>query len=141
MGLIDRFVALLRREAVGLGVSAFTSVSLERHGEAQSSAFDAEIRRMPEVLECFPVTGEEDYLLRIVTPDLPSFARFMTERLMRAPGVRSVKSNIVLMSIKSTTALPLAHLGAPSQPIRRARRTSHSTPGCVRSRLLQHQRP
>lgn len=109
-GYIERYSALLRPAAVGLGVTAFTAVSLERHAEAHTDAFNAAVAAMDEVLECFAITGEADYLLRIVAPDLAALSAFMLHRLMRLTGVRSVKSNIVLAEIKRTTRLPLDHL-------------------------------
>lgn len=109
-GFIERYCALLRPAAVGLGVTAFTSVSLERHAETHTDTFNDAVRAMDEVLECFAVTGESDYLLRIVAPDLAALSEFMLHRLMRVAGVRSVKSNVVLAEIKRTTCLPLGHL-------------------------------
>lgn len=106
-GLIDRCVTLLRPAKLGLTVTAFTRVSLERHGEGRSDAFDDAVRLMPEVLECYSVTGPYDYQLRIVAADLEAFAQFMMRRLMRVPGVRSVESSVVLQEIKRTTELPL----------------------------------
>ena len=109
-GLIDRCVTLLRAARVGLTVTAFTRVSLERHGEAQSDAFDRAVAAMPEVLECYSVTGPYDYQLRIVAADLETFAQFMMHRLMRLPGVRGVESSVVLQEIKRTTELPLGQI-------------------------------
>ncbi|QDF97761.1 AsnC family transcriptional regulator [Azoarcus sp. DD4] len=109
-GYIERYSALLRPAAVGLGVTAFTSVSLERHGEVHTDAFNQAVSEMDEVLECFAITGEADYMLRIVAPDLAALSEFMLHRLMRVSGVRSVKSSIVLNEIKRTTRLPLGHL-------------------------------
>ncbi|MCL4183416.1 MAG: Lrp/AsnC family transcriptional regulator [Burkholderiaceae bacterium] len=109
-GLIDRCVTLLRANRVGLTVTAFTRVTLERHGESQNDAFDRAVRLMPEVLECYSVTGPYDYQLRIVSADLESFAQFMMHRLMRLPGVRGVESSVVLQEIKRTTELPLSHV-------------------------------
>ena len=109
-GLIDRCVTLLRASRVGLTVTAFTRVTLERHGESQNDAFDRAVRLMPEVLECYSVTGPYDYQLRIVSADLEAFAQFMMHRLMRLPGVRSVESSVVLQEIKRTTELPLSHV-------------------------------
>jgi Lrp/AsnC family leucine-responsive transcriptional regulator len=106
-GLIDRCVTLLRAAKVGLTVTAFTRVSLERHGEVHNDAFDRAVTAMPEVLECYSVTGPYDYQLRIVAADLEAFAQFMMHRLMRLPGVRSVESSVVLQEIKRTTELPL----------------------------------
>ena len=109
-GLIDTYVALVDPATAGLDVLAFASVSLERHGEQVSDTFHEQLRAMDEVLECFAVTGEADYLLRIVAPNLAALSEFMLHRLLRVPGVRSVKSNIVLQEVKRTTVLPLAHL-------------------------------
>lgn len=109
-GLIDRCVTLLRAARLGLTVTAFTRVSLERHGEAGNDAFDRAVQLMPEVLECYSVTGPYDYQLRIVAADLEAFAQFMMHRLMRLPGVRSVESSVALQEIKRTTELPLRQL-------------------------------
>ncbi len=106
-GLIDRYVTLLRPVRLGLTVIAYTRVSLERHGEAQNEDFNRAIQLLPEVLECYSVTGPYDYLLRIVSADLASFAQFMLHKLMRVPGVRGVESSVVLQEIKRTTELPL----------------------------------
>lgn len=109
-GLIDRCVTLLRAARLGLTVTAFTRVSLERHGETGNDAFDRAVQLMPEVLECYSVTGPYDYQLRIVAADLEAFAQFMMHRLMRLPGVRSVESSVALQEIKRTTELPLRQL-------------------------------
>lgn len=109
-GFVAGYAALLDAERLGLGVVAFTHVSLERHGERPAQAFHAAVARMPEVLDCWSVSGEADYLLRIVAPDLRAFSDFLMHRLLPAPGVASVKSNIALERIKATTALPLGHL-------------------------------
>jgi len=125
-GAISRYAALLDPAVVGLGVIAFTSVSLGRHGDAQGSAFERAIADLPEVLECLAVTGEADYVLRIVAPDLASFSDFMVKRLLRLPGVINVKSNIALKRIKQTHVLPLDHV---TQPEPAARRLVFSKPG------------
>lgn len=109
-GLIAGYVALLDAERLGLGVTAFTHVGLERHGERPAAAFHEAVRRMEAVQECWSVSGEADYLLRIVAPDLRAFSDFLMHRLLPVPGVASVKSNIVLERVKTTTALPLGHL-------------------------------
>ncbi|MCO5099326.1 MAG: Lrp/AsnC family transcriptional regulator [Burkholderiaceae bacterium] len=106
-GLIDRYVTLLRPARLGLSVIAYTRVSLERHGEAQNEDFNRAVQLLPEVLECYSVTGPYDYLLRVVAADLDAFAQFMLHRLMRVPGVRGVESSVVLQEIKRTTELPL----------------------------------
>lgn len=118
-GVIDHYSAMLNPEVVGLGVIAFTSVTLGRHGEAEGENFERAVVRMPEVLECLSVTGEADYMLRVVAPDLAAFSEFMMKSLLRLPGVINVKSNIALKKIKQTHVLPLDHVAAPPEAARR----------------------
>lgn len=106
-GVIAAYAALLNPEAVGLTVTAFSNVSLERHAEDLVLGFERAVSSRPEILECWSVTGEADFVLRIVARDLKSFADFLSQHLLRLPGVRSVRSSIVLHRIKQTTALPL----------------------------------
>jgi Lrp/AsnC family leucine-responsive transcriptional regulator len=112
--VISHYVAVLNPEVVGLGVMAFTHVTLGRQGE-QADLFEQEIADMPEVLECLAVTGEADYVLRIATADLASFSDFMTKRLLRLSGVANVKSIVTLKTIKQTFSLPLEHVKQPAQ--------------------------
>ena len=106
-GVIAAYAALLDPDAVGLTVQAFSNVSLERHAEDLVQGFERAVAARPEILECWSVTGEADFVLRIVAKDLKSFADFLSQHLLRVPGVRSVRSAIVLHRIKQTTALPL----------------------------------
>ncbi|GIZ50176.1 Lrp/AsnC family transcriptional regulator [Noviherbaspirillum aridicola] len=118
-GVIGHYSAMLDPEVVGLGVIAFTSVTLGRHGEAEGDTFERAIAQMPEVLECLSVTGEADYMLRVVAPDLNAFSEFMMKRLLKLPGVINVKSNIALKKIKQTHVLPLDHVAEPAEASRR----------------------
>ena len=106
-GVIQGYHLALRPDLLDLSVTAFANVSLERHGEASIREFSAAISNLPEVLECYAVAGEADYWLRIVVPDLPSLSRFVMNKLMTVPLVRSVKSTVALEPIKHTTRLPL----------------------------------
>lgn len=106
-GVIEGYGARLDPERVGLGVTAFVSVSLGQHGENPAERFAAAIASIPEVLECYSVTGESDYLLRVIAPDLKSFSEFLMHRLMAVPGVTGVKSSIALECLKRSSALPL----------------------------------
>lgn len=110
-GVVERYAALLKPEAVGLSVLAFSNVSLERHVEELVHGFEQAVTSYAEILECYSVTGEADFVLRIVAPDLKAFADFLQQRLLRIPGVRSVRSSIVLHRIKQTTQLPLEQAG------------------------------
>lgn len=112
-GLIRGHTALLDPDVLGLDVEAFTSVSLDRHESGVGEAFEQGIQEIDEILDCMAVTGEADYILRIVAPDLDAFARFITDRLIKLPGVKMVRSNIGLHRIKRSHALPLGHLAAP----------------------------
>ncbi len=114
-GIIAGHAALLDAAAIGLGVTAFAHVVLERHGKSQSDAFEAAATALPEVLDCFSVSGDADYLLRIVAPDLPAFSELMMKRVLRLPGVAHVKTNIALQRLKQTHVLPLEHLTQPAR--------------------------
>ncbi|MFL9922750.1 Lrp/AsnC family transcriptional regulator [Herbaspirillum lusitanum] len=119
--VIERYTAVLDPAVVGLGVIAFTSVTLDRQGETRGDQFERAVEAMPEVLECFSVTGEADYILRIVAPDLAAFSEFMMNDLLRLPGVTNVKSNITLKKIKHSHELPLEHVTQPAKSRQRIR--------------------
>jgi len=109
-GVIRQYAALLDPAEVGLGVSVFAQVSLERQTEALLDDFEAHIRARPEVVECYLMTGDHDYLLRIVVPDLEAYRAFVLEHLSKAPGVSNIRSSFALKQVKYSTALPLDHL-------------------------------
>ena len=120
-GLVAGYAALLDPMAIGLGVTAFASVILERHGSMQSDAFENAVAAIPEVMECFSVTGDADYFLRIVAQDLQAFSELMMKRVLRLPGVAHIKSSIALQKVKQTHVLPLDHVAQPSRPRRQIR--------------------
>lgn len=109
-GLIRRYVALLNPAAIGLGVRAITYVTLTRHGGDEGAAFEREMAAFPEVLECYAVAGESDYILQIVAADLNVLSEQVLRRLTRIQGVGNIRSNIVLNCVKSSTEMPLGHL-------------------------------
>jgi len=106
-GVIRRYVTLLDPEAVGLPVSVFVNVTLEKQVEEALEVFEAAIRQRPEVMECYLMTGESDYLLRVVTADLAAYQRFLMEHLTRVPGVANIKSSFALRQVQYRTAMPL----------------------------------
>ena len=106
-GVIRRYVSLLDQGAVGFPVSVFGNVTLERQVESALEQFEAAIGKRPEVLECYLMTGDADYLLRVVTSDLASYERFLVDHLTRIPGVSSIKSSFALKQVSYRTALPL----------------------------------
>jgi len=111
-GVIRRYVTLLDPAPVGLPVSVFINVTLERQVEQALERFEAAILQRPEVMECYLMTGDADYLLRVVTADLAAYERFLIDHLTRVPGVASIKSSFSLKQVKYRTALPL---GAAAQ--------------------------
>lgn len=109
-GVIRQHVSLLDADAVGLPVSVFVSVSLDKQIEDNLARFEAAVRERPEVMECYLMTGEADYLLRVVVPDLRAYERLVLEQLTRIPGVANIKSSFALKQVSYKTALPLEHL-------------------------------
>ena len=107
MGVITQYVARLDQTRVGLPVSVFVSVKLERQSEDKLERFARTIRSWNEVLECYLMTGPRDYLLRVVVPDLAAYEQFLKTKLIRLDGVSSIESSFALDQIKYSTALPL----------------------------------
>ena len=107
-GVIRGYATLVDQQAVGLPVSIFISVTLERQVEKALEEFEANIRSWPEVMECYLMTGDADYLLRVVTADLAAYERFLMDKLTRVAGVASIKSSFSLKQIVYRTALPVA---------------------------------
>lgn len=111
-GIIRRHVALLDPQLVGLSVSVFIHVSLEKQVERALQVFESRVREYPEIMECYLMTGDADYLLRVVVPDVAALQRFIVDELARIPGVSNIRSSFALKQVKFETALPLARLEA-----------------------------
>jgi Lrp/AsnC family transcriptional regulator, leucine-responsive regulatory protein len=107
-GVIRGYHADVDQTKVGLPVSVFVSVKLEKQTEAVMKRFETAVRRCPEVLECYLMTGSRDYLLRVVARDLPDYERFLKSTLTRIDGVASIESSFALAQVKHTTVLPIA---------------------------------
>src|SRR5215212_6936595 len=106
-GIIARYVAVLDQRAVGLPVSAFVFIKLDRQRQEALERFAQTIRRWPEVLECYLMTGAQDYLLRVVVPDLDAYERFVKQKLTRLEGIASIESSFALEQVKYTNVLPV----------------------------------
>ena len=106
-GVIDRYVAVLDPGAVGLSLSVFVQVTLERQIESALDTFERVVAARPEVMECYLMTGDADYLLRVVVADVAAYEQFLKNHLTRIPGVASIKSSFALNRVKYETALPL----------------------------------
>jgi Lrp/AsnC family leucine-responsive transcriptional regulator len=110
-GIISRYVTVLDARAVGLGVSLFVQVRLEKQVEGALNAFEKAVASRPEVMECYLMTGVSDYLLRVIVSDLDEFQQFVTGFLSKIPGVGSIQSSVALKQVKYKTALPLSGNG------------------------------
>ncbi|HVH73706.1 MAG TPA: Lrp/AsnC family transcriptional regulator [Stellaceae bacterium] len=105
--VIDRYVTLLDPGRLGLRVSVFVQVSLATQVESALEIFETAILERPEVMECYLMTGNADYLLRVVAADLAAYERFLMDHLTRIPVVSNIRSSFALRSVKYRTDLPL----------------------------------
>lgn len=106
-GVIRRYVALVDPEAIGLGVSVFISISLREQSTAALAEFERRIEACDEVMECYLMTGDADYLLRVVVSDIRALERFILDRLSPIPGVEKIRSSFTLKQVRYKTELPL----------------------------------
>jgi Lrp/AsnC family transcriptional regulator, leucine-responsive regulatory protein len=114
-GVIDRYAALVSPPALGLALQAMVQVTLEDHSERTVDAFEAAIRARPEVVACYAMTGDMDFLLHVLAPDLASFSDFAMKALLRMPGVRGTRSSFIMQAVKSD----LAWAPQPSASVRK----------------------
>ena len=106
-GVIREQPVKIDREKVGLNTMVFAHVKLTSHGRSNLAEFSDAVQEFPEVLDCYVVLGNVDFLLRIVTQDIKAYEQFFFEKLSQLPGIQEVNSSIVLSDIKHTTVLPI----------------------------------
>jgi Lrp/AsnC family leucine-responsive transcriptional regulator len=106
-GVISGYSATVDQSAVGLPVSVFISIKLERQRAAELDAFSAAVAAWPEVMDCYLMTGQFDFLLRVVCADLTAYERFLRDRLTQLEGVASIESSFSLSQVKASRVLPL----------------------------------
>ena len=106
-GIIDRYAAILDQRSAGYALSVFVQVTLERQIETALEGFERIIAARPEVMECYLMTGEADYLRRVVVADLDAYERFIVDHLTRIPGIANIKSSFALKQISYRTELPI----------------------------------
>ncbi len=109
-GVISGYAAKVDATKIGLGLQAFVRVQLVRHDQAAITRFAELMQEWPEVVACYALTGDMDYLIQIWVEDLTHFSNFLMERLLNTAGVDDVNSSFVLREVKSAGALPLGHL-------------------------------
>ena len=106
-GIIDRYAALVSQNAAGLPGNVFVQIGLHREVESELSAFEDAVRNIPEVMECYLMSGEFDYLLRVLVADMADFERIHKTELTRLPGVARVNSSFGIRTVQRKTELPL----------------------------------
>lgn len=106
-GLIRAHVALLDREKLGLSICVLANVSLVRHSEGAVEQFERLVATQREIIECHAITGEADYVIKVVAADMKAYDAFLQQHIFKVPGVASVRSNVVLREVKYETALPV----------------------------------
>ena len=107
-GTIQRYVTLVDATSVGLPISVFIHVSLEKQNNENLKHFESSIDTYPEVMECYLMTGESDYLLRVVLSDLESYEHFLRDKLTQIPGVSNIRSSFALKQVHYKTELPIS---------------------------------
>ena len=106
-GLIEGYAAVLNQQRVGCGVNVFVSITLERQERADLAAFEQAVRKVPEVMECYLMSGEYDYLLRVVVADTADFERVHSRQLTSLPHVARVHSSFALRTVQKSRELPV----------------------------------
>ncbi|MEH6549241.1 MAG: Lrp/AsnC family transcriptional regulator [Pseudomonadales bacterium] len=106
-GVIKRYVAIVDAPSVGLPISIFVNVTLQRQDRKALATFENQLSKYPEVMECYLMTGSYDYLLRIVVPSLEAYERFLADQLTRVAGVANIQSSFALKQLLYRTELPL----------------------------------
>ena len=112
LGIISRHVTLLDPQSLGLSVSVFIQITLDKQARERLDQFESAIRKRSEVMECYLMTGESDYLLRVLVPDVQALEQFIIAELTRIPGIATIRSSVALKQVKYETALPLGNLSS-----------------------------
>ena len=111
-GVVTGYRASLDRAALGLGLTVFVAVKVGQHTDSHADAFRTAVAALPEVVSCHLVSGESDFLLQVVLPDLAAYETLLIGTLLRLPGVQDIRSNFAIQTVKAPGPLPLGHVGA-----------------------------
>jgi DNA-binding Lrp family transcriptional regulator len=106
-GVIDRYVALANASVLGLGLNVFISISLKEQSKEALATFEQRIAEHDEVMECYLMTGDSDYLIRVALPDIAALEKFILEQLTPIAGIEKIRSSFALKQVRYKTALPL----------------------------------
>ena len=106
-GLIESYTAILNQQKAGCPVNVFVSITLDRQSQSGLEAFESAVRKLPEVMECYLMTGDYDYVVRVVVADTADFERLHSKHLTRLPGVARVHSSFALRTVQKSRELPI----------------------------------
>jgi Lrp/AsnC family leucine-responsive transcriptional regulator len=132
-GVIRRYLAVVDQSALNVGVTVFVQVTLDLQVEGRLEIFESAVMNRPEVLECYLMTGDADYLLRVVVPDVPAYERFLRDTLTRIESAAGIKSSFALKQVKYFTGLPLNQFKSPPS-VQRPVASSRAKPPDARTR-------
>lgn len=118
-GIIRGYTALVDREKVGLSLAVLAEVNLTRHNEDDVRRFEEAVAASPQIVSCYATTGQADYVLKVLVPDIKSYESFLHDTAFKLPGVTHVRSSVVLKEVKAETRLPLEPAGTGAAPRRR----------------------
>jgi DNA-binding Lrp family transcriptional regulator len=119
-GIIRGYTALVDREKVGLTLAVLAEVNLTRHNEDDVRRFEEAVAAAPQIVSCYATTGQADYVLKVLVPDIKSYESFLHETAFKLPGVTHVRSSVVLKEVKAETRLPLEPVPAAAPRRRRS---------------------
>ncbi|MFT2089446.1 Lrp/AsnC family transcriptional regulator [Paraglaciecola sp. 2405UD69-4] len=111
MGILNGKVSLVSAKKLGLNVNVFIHIRLKKQDEESLELFESAIEKCQEVMECYLMTGDEDYLLRVLVPDIHALETLILTRLTKIPGVENIRSSFALKQVRYKTALPLPEQG------------------------------
>ena len=112
--MISRYVALVSAASLGLGLNVFISISLKAQNKEALADFEHRIAEQDEVMECYLMTGDSDYLIRVAVADMAALERFILEQLSSIPGIEKIRSSFALKQVRYKTALPLPAILQPA---------------------------
>ena len=119
-GVVRGYTALVDREKVGLSLAVLAEVNLTRHSEDEVRRFEKEVAASPQIVSCYATTGQADYVIKVLVPDIKSYESFLHEVAFKLPGVTHVRSSVVLKEVKAETRLPFDQ--PPSRKVEPAKR-------------------
>lgn len=122
-GVIRRYTALVDREKVGLSLCVLAELNLTRHSEEDVRQFERAVADCPQIVSCYATTGQADYVIKVLVPDIKQYEAFLHETAFKLPGVTHVRSSVVLKEVKAETRVPVEEPASEEAPaVRRSRR-------------------